>query len=121
MASGTLISFLLYTVFMCAAVGARTSLFSSYRETVGGPSRVFELLDTEPAISDPTDPRPLRQPVRGDVALDNVSFRYQPELPLALEQVSLRLAPGEGVALVGPSGAGSTTLANLLPRFWDMT
>ncbi len=74
--AGTLVSFLLYSVFIAAA---------------------------------------------GDVALDNVSFRYQPELPLALEQVSLRLAPGEVVALVGPSGAGKTTLANLLPRFWDVT
>src|SRR5207244_509577 len=82
---------------------------------VGAARRVFELLDTQPAIADPPDPRPLPQPVRGDVALDNVSFQYQPELPFALERVSVRLAPGEVVALVGPSGAGKTTLANLLP------
>src|SRR3989441_2507916 len=119
--AGTLVSFLLYSVFIAAAVGALTSLFSSYQETVGAARRVFELLDTQPAISDPPDPRPLPQPVRGDVALDDVSFQYQPELPLALEHVSLRLAPGEVVALVGPSGAGKTTLANLLPRFWDVT
>jgi len=119
--AGTLVSFLLYSVFIAAAVGALTSLFSSYQETVGAARRVFELLDTQPAIADPPDPRPLPQPVRGDVALDNVSFQYQPELPLALERVSGRLAPGEVVALVGPSGAGKTTLANLLPRFWDVT
>jgi len=119
--AGTLVSFLLYSVFIAAAVGALTSLFSSYQETVGAARRVFELLDTQPAIADPPDPRPLPQPVRGDVALDNVSFQYQPELPLALERVSLRLAPGEVVALVGPSGAGKTTLANLVPRFWDVT
>src|SRR5438128_473176 len=119
--AGTLVSFLLYSVFIAAAVGALTSLFSSYPETVGAARRVFELLDTQPAIADPPDPRPLPQPVRGDVALDNVSFQYQPELPFALERVSVRLAPGEVVALVGPSGAGKTTLANLLPRFWDVT
>src|SRR3989449_6309276 len=50
------------------------------------------------------------------VAVEHVSFRYQPALPLALDDVSLAIAPGEVVALVGPSGAGKTTLANLLPR-----
>src|SRR3989449_3008367 len=55
------------------------------------------------------------------VAVEHVSFRYQPALPLALDDVSLAIAPGEVVALVGPSGAGKTTLANLLPRFWDVT
>src|SRR3989454_368635 len=100
--AGTLVSFLLYSVFIAAAVGALTSLFSSYQETVGAARRVFELLDTQPAIADPPDPRPLPQPVRGDVALDNVSFQYQPELPLALERVSLRLAPGEAAARAAP-------------------
>jgi ATP-binding cassette, subfamily B, bacterial MsbA len=119
--AGTLVSFLLYSVFIAAAVGALTSLFSSYQETVGAVRRVFELLDARPTISDPPDPRPLPQPLRGDVALEDVSFRYLDGLPPALEHVSLRLAPGEVVALVGPSGAGKTTLANLLPRFWDVT
>src|SRR2546428_163893 len=94
--AGTLVSFLLYSVFIAAAVGALTSLFSSYQETVGAARRVFELLDTEPAISDPPEPRPLPQPVRGDVAVENASFQYPPEPPLALERGSLRLAPGEG-------------------------
>jgi len=59
--------------------------------------------------------------VRGHVALEHVAFRYKPELPLAVDDVSLHIAPGEVVALVGPSGAGKTTLANLLPRFWDVS
>jgi subfamily B ATP-binding cassette protein MsbA len=59
--------------------------------------------------------------VRGDVVVDRVSFRYADSLPPALDDVSLRVAPGEVVALVGPSGAGKTTLASLLPRFWDVT
>ncbi|HYK83246.1 MAG TPA: ABC transporter transmembrane domain-containing protein [Gemmatimonadales bacterium] len=119
--AGTLVQFLLYTVFIAAAVTALTSLFSNYQETVGAARRVFELLETPPTIADPPDPKPLTTPVRGYVAVEGVSFRYQPDLPLALDDVSLTIAPGEVVALVGPSGAGKTTLANLLPRFWDVT
>jgi subfamily B ATP-binding cassette protein MsbA len=64
---------------------------------------------------------PLARPVRGDVQLDRVSFAYGPDLPGTLHDVSLRMAPGEVVALVGPSGAGKTTIASLIPRFGDVT
>jgi len=121
LSAGTLVQFLLYTVFIAAAVTALTSLFSNYQETVGAARRVFELLETPPTIADAPEPRALPSPVRGHVAVEHVSFRYQPALPLALDDVSLAIAPGEVVALVGPSGAGKTTLANLLPRFWDVT
>ena len=121
LSAGTLVQFLLYTVFIAAAVTALTSLFSNYQETVGAARRVFELLETPPAIADPPEARTLPSPVRGHVTVEHVSFRYQPALPLALDDVSLAIAPGEVVALVGPSGAGKTTLANLLPRFWDVT
>jgi subfamily B ATP-binding cassette protein MsbA len=119
--AGTLVSFLLYTVFIGGAVAALTSLFSSYQETVGAARRVFELLEMPSSVADPPDPRPMARPVRGLVAVEHVSFRYKPDLPLAVDDVSLAIAPGEVVALVGPSGAGKTTLANLLPRFWDVT
>ncbi len=119
--AGTLVSFLLYTVFIAAAVAALTSLFSSYQETAGAARRVLELLETAPAIADPPTPRPLATPVRGDLAVEHVRFRYGPDLPFALDDVSLRIARGEVVALVGPSGAGKTTLGNLIPRFWDVT
>ncbi|HXF95793.1 MAG TPA: ABC transporter transmembrane domain-containing protein [Gemmatimonadales bacterium] len=119
--AGALVSFLLYTITVAAAVGTLAGLFSSYQEAVGAARRVFELLATEPTVADPPAPRPLVRPVRGEVVLERVSFRYHPDAPLALEDVSLRLAPGEVVALVGPSGAGKTTLANLIPRFWDVS
>ena len=118
---GALVSFLLYAITVAAAVGHLAGLFGTYQEAVGAARRVFELLGTQPAIADPADPVPLARPVRGEVELDHVSFRYAESLGETLLDVSLRIAPGETVALVGPSGAGKTTVASLLPRFWDVS
>jgi subfamily B ATP-binding cassette protein MsbA len=119
---GALVSFLLYTVFIAAAIGALASFFSSYQEAVGAAERVFELLETASPIADPPVPRELPRPVRGAVALERVSFRYltDPTAPWTLREIDLSVVPGEVVALVGPSGAGKTTLVSLLPRFWDV-
>jgi subfamily B ATP-binding cassette protein MsbA len=95
-------------------------LFGSYQEAIGAARRVFELLDTRPAVADPERPARLAKPVRGDVAVERVSFRYSSELPEVLRDISLRIRPGEVVALVGASGSGKTTIASLLPRFWDV-
>jgi subfamily B ATP-binding cassette protein MsbA len=118
---GALVSFLLYAMFVAAAVGSLASLFGSYQEAVGAAARVFELLDTHPAVAEPARTVPLPRPVRGEVRFEAVSFRYAESLPVVLDDLSLRIAPGEVVALVGPSGAGKTTIAALLPRFWDVT
>lgn len=118
---GALVSFLLYAITVAAAVGSLASLFGSYQEAIGAASRVFELLDLSPTIAEPASPRPLPRPVRGDVRLDDITFRYADGAPDVLTNVSLHIAPGEIVALVGPSGAGKTTVASLLPRFWDPT
>ena len=118
---GALVSFLLYAITVAAAVGSLASLFGAYQEAVGAAKRVFELLATESAVQPPENPVPLARPVRGEVELDRAGFRYAPELPEVLQDVTLRIAPGEVVALDGPSGAGTTTIASLIPRFWDAT
>jgi len=120
---GEMVSFLLYTVSIAAAIGALASFFTAYQEAVGAAERVFDLLEQEPAITDPADPVALAQPVRGAVEFHDVTFRYDAAGTghrATLEGFSLQIAPGEVVALVGPSGAGKTTVASLLPRFFDV-
>jgi subfamily B ATP-binding cassette protein MsbA len=118
---GELVSFLLLAITVAAAVGALASLFGSYQEAVGAAQRVFELLEMRPTVAEPERAVALRHPVRGALELEHVQFRYDPELPEVLTDVTFTIAPGEVVALVGPSGAGKTTIASLIPRFWDVT
>ena len=118
---GALVKFLLYAITVAAAVGSLASLFGSYQEAVGAAQRVFELLELQPTVAEPAAVTPLPRPVRGALSLEEVRFSYSPELPDVLHDVSFTIAPGEVVALVGPSGAGKTTVASLIPRFWDVT
>jgi ABC-type multidrug transport system fused ATPase/permease subunit len=121
LSAGELTSFLLYSFSIASSVGTLGSLYAGYKELKGAGARVFEILDTEPAITDPPDPVPLGRPA-GRVTFDHVSFSYPSgEGRLALADVELTVAPGETVALVGPSGAGKTTLLSLLLRFHDPT
>ena len=117
---GALVEFLFYAFFVAAAVGSLASLFGNYQEAVGAAHRVFELLDTKPTVVDPVSPVALPRPVRGDVRFEHVTFGYGPDLPAVLHDVTFQFAPGEVVALVGPSGAGKTTVASLITRFWDV-
>jgi subfamily B ATP-binding cassette protein MsbA len=119
--AGALVSFLLYALYVAGAVGSLASLFGAYQEAVGAARRVFDLLETESTVRDPVKPLHLPRPLRGEIVMDDVAFKYNPALPEVLHGVSLRINAGEVVALVGPSGAGKTTIASLLPRFWDVT
>nr|MCU0626773.1 ABC transporter transmembrane domain-containing protein [Gemmatimonadaceae bacterium] len=119
--AGQLVSFLLYAITVAAAVGALASVFGSLQEAIGATVRVLELLDMPATVAEPAQPVPLAKPVRGAIAFEAVRFTYGPDLPEVLHGLTLTVAPGEVLALVGPSGAGKTTIASLLPRFWDVT
>src|SRR5438093_1077524 len=119
--AGALVSFLLYALYVAGAVGSLASLFGAYQEAVGAARRVFDMLEAESSVKDPVKPVKLSRPLRGEIVMDDVVFQYNPALPEVLQGLSLRIGAGEVVALVGPSGAGKTTIASLLPRFWDVT
>ncbi len=120
---GGLTQFILYTMFIAAAIGGLVAFTSQYQEAVGAAQRVFEYLELAPEIADPAAPAALSAPLRGEVRFEKVSFRYrsEDEALWTLREIDLELRPGQVVALVGPSGAGKTTVASLIPRFWDVT
>ncbi len=120
MSPGELVQFLIYAVMVAGSVGALSEIWGEVQRAAGATERLVELLNTTDPVQDPRQPVPLARPVRGAVAFEGVSFRYpaRPEVA-ALEGFDLTVAPGETVALVGPSGAGKTTVFQLLQRFYD--
>src|SRR3989339_163753 len=89
------------------------------QRSLASAERIFEIIDLEPTVQDAVNAHDIE--IKGEVRFNSVSFKYQEELPLVLEKVDLKANPGEIVALVGRSGAGKTTLVNLIPRFYDAT
>jgi ATP-binding cassette, subfamily B, bacterial MsbA len=119
---GQLISFLLYTMMVASPIASFTGLYSQFQRAIGASERVFELLDTPPEMRD--DPDAVAVPlIKGEVCFEDVSFDYSDaeEPREVLRDITLSVAPGQAIALVGPSGAGKTTLVNLIPRFYDPT
>jgi len=90
------------------------------QEAAGAAETIFEFIAYPPELSTPEVPAVLRRPVRGEVTYMGVSFRYGPELPLVLNGIHVEIGQGERVALVGSSGAGKSTMASLIPRFYDV-
>ena len=120
MSPGELVQFLIYAVLVAGSVGALTEIWGELHRAAGATERLVDMLHAEDPVQDPARPRALPRPVRGEIAFQDVHFRYpaRPEVS-ALDGVSLTVAPGETVALVGPSGAGKSTMFQLLLRFFD--
>ena len=118
--AGELSAFVFYAVVVAGAVGSISEVIGDLQRAAGATERLLDLLATDSEIPVPDSPAPLARPVKGDIVFDRVNFRYpaRPEWA-ALEDFSLQVAPGEKVALVGPSGAGKTTVMQLLLRFYD--
>jgi ABC-type multidrug transport system fused ATPase/permease subunit len=114
---GTLVAFLAYAVSFYDPINRLTEVDNIFQRAIAAGSRVFELLDTKPEIKDaPNAIEPSA--MAGGVDFDRISFGYTSDEHV-LHDISFRIAPGEMVALVGPSGAGKTSIANLLCRFYD--
>ena len=120
LSAGQLSAFVFYAVIVASSVGAISEVAGELQRAAGATERLLEILDTSAEIAPPADPVPLPEPPFGTVALEQVTFAY-PSRPAdpALRALSLRVAAGERVALVGPSGAGKTTVFQLLLRFYD--
>jgi ATP-binding cassette subfamily B protein len=118
--AGDLSAFVFYAVLVASSGGAISETIGDLQRASGAAERLAELHGEQPVILEPAQPKMLPKPGRGAVVFEDVSFRYptRPE-SLALDGLDLKIAPGETVAIVGPSGAGKTTVFNLLLRFYD--
>src|SRR5438034_6802108 len=114
---GQLVAFLLYMGMVAGPVGGLASQWTGIQQAFGAADRIFALLDTAPDVRDLPGAVPIG-PVRGEIEFDGVSFKYG-EGPLIFESLSTVFRESETTALVGPSGAGKTTLVNLVGRFYD--
>jgi ATP-binding cassette subfamily B protein len=120
MTPGALVQFVIYAVIVAGSVGALSEIWGELQRAAGATERMIELLNAADTVRDPAEPVALPARVRGAIGFEDVTFHYpaRPGLP-ALSELTLRVSPGETVALVGPSGAGKTTIFQLLMRFFD--
>jgi ABC-type multidrug transport system fused ATPase/permease subunit len=114
---GVIVAFLAYVQRFYQPIRGIANLYAQLQAAVAGAERIFDLLDTEPDISDAPDAVEL-PPVEGQVTFDHVTFAYDEET--VLQDISLSAEPGQTIALVGPTGAGKTTIASLLSRFYEV-
>jgi ATP-binding cassette, subfamily B, multidrug efflux pump len=115
---GILVSFIVYVRRFFQPIQQLAHLYAQLQSALAGAERIFEILDTAPDLVDRSGAVEM-PPIEGCVTFDGVSFRYKAGEPV-LRDVSLQVEPGQTVALVGPTGAGKTTLVNLIGRFYDV-
>ncbi|MBF6364507.1 ABC transporter ATP-binding protein [Nocardia puris] len=119
--AGTLVAFVLYLELLFGPITQLSQVFDSYQQARVGLRRIGDLLRTPSTLAeDPPDATPLRGRLRGEVRLDEVRFRYGDAGKPALDGVTLDIAPGSTLALVGPTGAGKSTIVKLLARLYDL-
>ena len=116
---GVVVAFLAYVSRFFQPVQELSQLYTTMQQAMAGGERVLELLDTVPAVPEPETPREM-PPIRGRIELDQIDFAYNPETEV-LHDVSLVIEAGQMVALVGPTGAGKSSIANLVGRYYDVT
>ena len=120
MTPGSLVQFLIYAVMVAGAVAALSEIWGELQRAAGATERLVDLLQADDPVTDLAAPRPVPRPVKGEIVFEGVRFAYpaRPGIP-ALDDVSLTIRAGETVALVGPSGAGKTSIIQLIQRFYD--
>jgi len=116
---GTLVAFTSYMGRFWMPLSTMSNFYNQLLIAMASAERVFEILDTKPEVTDKPDAVPM-PPIKGHVEFDHVYFHYEPDKPV-LKDVSFVVQPGENIALVGPTGAGKSTIINLIARFYDVT
>lgn len=116
---GLLVAFGSYIATFWQPIQGLGDFYNQLISSISAAERVFEVIDTEPAIVDAEDAEELPD-IKGSITFKNVTFAYEDDVTV-LEDVSFRIKPGETIALVGPTGAGKSTIANLVSRFYDVT
>ncbi|MCX7683457.1 MAG: ABC transporter ATP-binding protein/permease [Anaerolineae bacterium] len=115
---GTIAAFITYARQFTRPLNQIANLYNLIQSAIAGAERVFEVIDEVPELQDAPDAQPLTQ-VQGDVVFEDVCFGYEKGVPV-LKHINLHAKPGQTIALVGPTGAGKTTIVNLLTRFYDI-
>jgi ATP-binding cassette subfamily B multidrug efflux pump len=115
---GTIAAFISYARRFIQPLRQLANIYNTIQAALAGAERVFEVIDTQPELQDAPDAVPLSS-IRGDVHFDHVNFGYLPGVPV-IKDMSMEARAGQAIALVGPTGAGKTTLVNLLSRFYDL-
>jgi ATP-binding cassette subfamily B multidrug efflux pump len=117
---GVMVAFLSYVTRFFQPIQELSRMYTTMQSAMAGGEQVLRLLDTSPEVQD--QPGAIKLPsIEGRITLDHISFHYRPELPEVLHDVNLTIEPGKTVAFVGATGAGKTSIANLIPRFYDVS